>query len=131
VHLKEVDQAVLQQSRAQDLSFGQAVARGVMCEPPLGGHIELSPRDDFMPFFLHPRADRQTISEREGLELHLEPHTDDFIEDGRAAVDMIRGINSPRVSFLYCAPHIFHMGGDVTGVMECAGPLLTHLQSRR
>ncbi len=36
LHLKEVDQAVLQQSRAQDLSFGQAVARGVMCEPPLG-----------------------------------------------------------------------------------------------
>jgi inosose dehydratase len=36
LHLKEVDPAVLQQSRAQDLSFGQAVARGVMCEPPLG-----------------------------------------------------------------------------------------------
>jgi inosose dehydratase len=36
LHLKEVDRAVLQQSRAQDLSFGQAVARGVMCEPPLG-----------------------------------------------------------------------------------------------
>jgi myo-inositol catabolism protein IolH len=25
-------------------------------------HIELSPRDDFMPFFLHPRADRERIS---------------------------------------------------------------------
>ncbi len=170
--------------------------------------IELSPRDDFMPFFNHPRADRQTVSqfksalraagveiasvlplyrwsgpdederraavrywkraieitvelecpvmnsefngrpeaahaseaqfwrsleellpifEREGLQLHLEPHPDDFIEDGRAAVEMIRAINSPSVSFLYCAPHTFHMGGDIAGVMEYAGPLLTHV----
>ena len=28
---------------------------------------------------------------------------------------MVRGINSPLVSFLYCAPHTFHMGGDLTG----------------
>src|SRR3982074_3392321 len=171
-------------------------------------YIELSPRDDFMPFFLHPRADRDTIStfksalraagvevatglplglvsgpeedqrqgavrywkraieitvelgcsvmnsefngrperasvsesqfwrsmeellpvfEREGIQLRLEPHPDDFIEDGRAAVDMIRGINSPNVSFLYCAPHTFHMGGDITGIMEYAGPLLSPL----
>ena len=54
----------------------------------------------------------------------LEPHPDDFIE---AAVDMIRGINSDLVSFLYCAPHTFHMGGDITGIMEYAGDLLTHL----
>ena len=32
-----------------------------------------------------------------------EPHSDDFVEDGITAVDMIRGINSPNVSFLYCA----------------------------
>src|SRR6201995_4122525 len=25
-------------------------------------HIELSPRDDFMPFFLHPRADKAQIA---------------------------------------------------------------------
>jgi myo-inositol catabolism protein IolH len=171
-------------------------------------YIELSPRDDFMPFFLHPRADRASIAafrealsaagvevssvlplyrwsgpdederqaavrywkraieitvelgcsvmnsefngrpeqasrsesqfwrsmeellpifEREGVELRLEPHPDDFVEDGRAAVDLVRGINSDLVSFLYCAPHTFHMGGDIAGVMEYAGSLLTHL----
>jgi myo-inositol catabolism protein IolH len=171
-------------------------------------HIELSPRDDFMPFFLHPRADRHSIAalrgaldaagvsvssvlplyrwagpdedarraavrywkraleitvdlgcpvmnsefngsaqdaaasedrfwrsmedllplfEREGVQLRLEPHPDDFVEDGRAAVDLVRGIDSPNVSFLYCAPHTFHMGGDITGIMEHAGDLLTHL----
>jgi myo-inositol catabolism protein IolH len=171
-------------------------------------HIELSPRDDFMPFFLHPRADRATVAsfkkaldaagvsiatvlplyrwsgpdederqaavrywkraieitvdldcqvmnsefngrpeqasrsesqfwrsmeellpvfERNGVQLKLEPHPDDFIEDGRAAVDMVRGINSEFVSFLYCAPHTFHQGGDIAGVMQYAGDLLTHV----
>jgi myo-inositol catabolism protein IolH len=171
-------------------------------------YIELSPRSDFLPFFVHPRADRGTIAgfrraldaagvkiasilplyrwagpgederqaavrywkraievavelgvevmnsefngrpekqpeseaqfwrsldellpsfEREGLQLRLEPHPDDFIEDGREAVDMIRGINHPNVTFLYCAPHTFHMGGDIAGIMEYAGDLLTHL----
>jgi myo-inositol catabolism protein IolH len=171
-------------------------------------YIELSPRDDFIPFFLHPRADRASIQafksaltaagvevssvlplyrwsgpdederqaavrywkraieitvelgcavmnsefngrpeqagrsesqfwrsmeellpifEREGVQLRLEPHPDDFVEDGRAAVDLVRGINSDLVSFLYCAPHTFHMGGDITGVLEYAGNLLTHL----
>jgi myo-inositol catabolism protein IolH len=171
-------------------------------------YIELSPRDDFLPFFLHPRADDQAVTtfkaalraagvqlasvlplyrwsgpdederqaavrywkraiqiavdlecpvmnsefngrpeqpdrseaqfwrsmeelhpilERESVQLRLEPHPDDFIEDGRAAVDMVRAINAPQVSFLYCAPHTFHQGGDITGVMEYAGDLLTHL----
>ena len=171
-------------------------------------YIELSPREDFMPFFLHPRADRQKVQdlrkaldsagvsvasnlplyrwsgpdederqaavrywkraieitvelgcdtmnsefngrpesasisegqfwksmeelmpifEREGIQLRLEPHPDDFVEDGKTAVDMVRGINSPNVSFLYCAPHTFHQGGNMVEVMEYAGPLLTQL----
>jgi myo-inositol catabolism protein IolH len=170
--------------------------------------IELSPRPDFIPFFVHPRADKRRITEfrralddagvevatvlplyhwagpdeeerqnavrywkraieitvelgvdtmntefngrpeaapasegqfwrsldellpifeRENIQLRLEPHPDDFIEDGREAVDMVRGINHPNVTFLYCAPHTFHMGGDLAGIMEYAGDLLTHL----
>jgi myo-inositol catabolism protein IolH len=170
--------------------------------------IELSPRDDFLPFFLHPRVDDATVAafkrelaaaevevasvlplyrwsgpdeearqaavrywkraiqitvdlgvtvmnsefngrperpdeseaqfwrsmeellpifEREGVRLVLEPHPDDFIEDGIAGVNMVRGINSPMVSFLYCAPHTFHQGGDLAAVMKHAGPLLTQL----
>jgi len=171
-------------------------------------HIELSPREDFMPFFLHPRADKGSIAafkqalsgagveiatvlplykwsgpdederqaavrywkraieitvdlgckvmnsefngrpeaaaaseaqfwrsmeellpifEREGVRLVLEPHPDDFMEDGKGAVDLVRAINKDFVSFLYCAPHTFHQGGDVAGIMKYAGPLLTHL----
>jgi myo-inositol catabolism protein IolH len=174
--------------------------------------IELSPREDFTPFFLHPRADDATVKgfkkaldaagvkvaahlplyrwsgpdederaaavrywkraieitvdldcrvmnsefngrpeaasrseaqfwrsmeellpvfEREGVELRLEPHPDDFVEDGLVAVDMIRGINSPLVSFLYCAPHTIHMGGTtpekMVEIMTYAGSLMTQL----
>jgi myo-inositol catabolism protein IolH len=171
-------------------------------------YIELSPREDFMPFFLHPRADRSTITafkgeldaagvrissvlplyrwagpdederqaavrywkraiqitvdlecgvmnsefngrpeqasrseaqwwksmeelrpifEREGVHLRLEPHPDDFVEDGLVAVDMVRGVDSPLVSFLYCAPHTFHQGGNMAEIMEYAGDLLTQV----
>jgi myo-inositol catabolism protein IolH len=67
------------------------------------------------------------IFEHEGLQLRLEPHPDDFVEDGHEALRLIRGMDSELVSFLYCAPHTFHMGGDMEGIMRDAGPLLTHL----
>ena len=171
-------------------------------------YIELSPREDFIPFFRHPRVDTATIKafrralddagvevvsllplfrwsgpdederqaavrywkrsievavelgvermnsefngrpenpsiseaqfwksmeellpvfEREGIHLALEPHPDDFIEDGLAAVQLIRGIDSPNVSFLYCAPHTFHQGGNVAQIMRSAGDLLSQV----
>jgi myo-inositol catabolism protein IolH len=171
-------------------------------------YIELSPRDDFIPFFRHPRVDTATVRrfrdslkaagvevasllplfrwsgpdederrgavaywkrsieiavelgvsvmnsefngrperpeiseamfwrsldellpifEREAIELRLEPHPDDFVEDGVTAAKMVRGVNSSSVSFLYCAPHTFHQGGNVAEIMETAGDLLTHV----
>jgi len=171
-------------------------------------HIEMSPRDDFLPFFLHPRIDNSGVAafkrelaaagvsiasvlplyrwsgpdedarqaavrywkraieitvdlgvdvmnsefngrpsqpgeseaqfwrsmeellpifERERVRLVLEPHPDDFVEDGIAGVNLVRGINSPLVSFLYCAPHTFHQGGDLAAVIKHAGPLLTQV----
>jgi myo-inositol catabolism protein IolH len=171
-------------------------------------YIEMSPRDDFLPFFLHPRVDKAGVAafktaladanveiasvlplykwsgpdedvrqaavrywkraieitvdlgctvmnsefngrpeaapeseaqfwrsmeellpifEREGVRLVLEPHPDDFVEDGSAGVDLVRGINSDLVTFLYCAPHTFHQGGDLAAVIKHAGPLLTQV----
>ena len=65
------------------------------------------------------------VFEKEGIRLVLEPHPDDWEGDGKKAVDLIRGINSTQVSFLYCAPHTFHQGNDCVGIMEKAGDLLT------
>lgn len=171
-------------------------------------YIELSPREDFIPFFRHPRADDATVAkfkkalaaadvkvssvlplfrwsgpgeearqaavrywkrsiqitadlgvkvmnsefngrpeapdesealfwrsmeellpvfEKEGIELRLEPHPDDFIEEAIPAIQMIRGINHPLVSYLHCAPHTFHHGAPMPEIVDYAGDLLTHL----
>jgi myo-inositol catabolism protein IolH len=171
-------------------------------------HMEMSPRDDFIPFFRHPRVDSATVRQfkkaldaanvnlacilplfrwsgpgeearqaavrywkrsieiavdldvevmlsefngrsdapaesealfwrsmeellpvfsRENIRLVLEPHPDDFIEDGNAAIDLIRGIDQDLVSFSYCAPHTFHQGGDIKGIMTNASDRLTHV----
>ena len=89
------------------------------------GRPEQSPRSESQ--FWRSMEELLPVFEREGVELRLEPHPDDFVEDGKVAIDMIRGINSPLVSFLYCAPHTFHMGGNMVEIMEYAGALMTQL----
>src|SRR3712207_9380703 len=58
----------------------------------------------------------------------LFPYTTLFRSElGSPAVDMVRGIDSPCVSFLYCMPHTFHQGDDAPGIIANAGELLTHV----
>ena len=64
------------------------------------------------------------VFEREGIRLVLEPHPDDFEEDGKRAIDLIRALNTDNVSFLYCTPHTFHQGNDVDGILA-SGALTT------
>ena len=65
--------------------------------------------------------------DREGICLNIEPHPGDFIEDGIAAIQMIRAINSPKVGFLYCVPHTFYQGHSVDKIIEYAGADLRHV----
>jgi len=67
------------------------------------------------------------IFEREGIRVDVEPHPGDFVEDGNTAVDILRKIGSPHLRYLYCAPHTFHMGKDIAGMIRYAAPLLTHV----
>ena len=67
------------------------------------------------------------IFEREGIALHLEAHPNDFIETNDAAVDLVRGIDSDRVRYLYCAPHTFHLGDDTAAMIRYAAPVLAHV----
>ncbi|MEW1707304.1 sugar phosphate isomerase/epimerase family protein [Microbacterium sp. NPDC089190] len=50
------------------------------------------------------------IIEREGVRVNIDPHPDDFVEDGLEAWRVIRGLNSRSVGFVYVASHTFHMG---------------------
>ncbi len=67
------------------------------------------------------------VFEREGITLSLEPHPEDFVEAHDAAVDMVRMIGSKNVRYLYCAPHTFHLGGDLEAMLRSAAPVLGHV----
>ena len=61
------------------------------------------------------------IFEAEGVQLIIEPHPDDFIEDGIEAVNLIRGLNEDWIGFLYCTPHCFHQGHSPAEVIGLPG----------
>ncbi|MET0196068.1 MAG: sugar phosphate isomerase/epimerase family protein, partial [Rhodococcus fascians] len=61
------------------------------------------------------------IVEREGIDVRIDPHPDDFVEDGQAAIRVIRGINSKNFGMVVVACHQFHMGGDLPGILQTAG----------
>jgi myo-inositol catabolism protein IolH len=67
------------------------------------------------------------IFEREGIQLNLEAHPDDFIERNTEAVDLVRGIDSPLVRYVFCAPHAFYLGDDIAAMIEYAAPVLAHV----
>jgi myo-inositol catabolism protein IolH len=64
------------------------------------------------------------IIEREGIDVLIDPHPDDFVEDGLAAIRIIRGINSPNFGLVYVASHTYHMGGNMREIMCEAGDML-------
>ncbi len=71
--------------------------------------------------FLRSMDELLPVFEREGLQLIIEPHPDDFIEDGLDAVGMLRGLNRDWIGFLYCTPHAFHQGHSPAEIIAAAG----------
>ena len=64
------------------------------------------------------------IIEREGLTLLIDPHPDDFVEDGLEAIRVLRGLNSPNVGMVYVACHTFHMGHPIREIMRAGRDLI-------
>ena len=77
--------------------------------------------------FLRSLDELAPIFEREGITLVLEPHPDDFVEDGHAALNLVRGLDRDWIRFLYCTPHTFHQGDDATGIITAAGEKLGYV----
>ena len=67
------------------------------------------------------------IFEREGIRLNLEAHPDDFIERNTDAVDLVRGIDSLLVGYVFCTPHTFYLGDDIAAMIEYASPVLAQV----
>ncbi|KQQ26989.1 sugar phosphate isomerase/epimerase family protein [Frondihabitans sp. Leaf304] len=61
------------------------------------------------------------LFEREGIRVLIDPHPDDFVEDGLEAVRVIRGLNSKQVGFAFVACHTFHYGDQTPAIFEAAG----------
>ncbi len=77
--------------------------------------------------FLRSMDELIPVFETQGVKLVLEPHPDDFIENGYAAINAVRGLNKDWISFLYCTPHTFHQGNDATGILNAAGSLTSYV----
>ena len=67
------------------------------------------------------------IFEREGIMLHIEPHPEDWVEELKPAVDLIRTVNSKNVKFLYCAPHTYYFGDDTKEMLRECADVLAHV----
>ena len=70
--------------------------------------------------FLRSMDELAPVFEAESIQLILEPHPDDFVEDGLDAVNLVRGLNRDWIGFLDCTPHAFHQGHDATTVSTAA-----------
>jgi myo-inositol catabolism protein IolH len=64
------------------------------------------------------------VIESEGLRLNIDPHPDDFVEDGLEGWRVLRGLNSSAVGFVYVASHTFHYGDRATTLLPEIGDRL-------
>lgn len=64
------------------------------------------------------------VLEREGIRLNIDPHPDDFVEDGLEAWRVLRGVNSPLIGFVYVGSHTFHYGNRATTLIPELGDRL-------
>jgi len=64
------------------------------------------------------------IIEREDLHVAIDPHPDDFVEQGLEAWRVIRGVNSKNLGMVYVACHTFHMEDEPLDIMRAAGDRL-------
>ncbi|WP_434969521.1 sugar phosphate isomerase/epimerase family protein [Microbacterium sp. bgisy207] len=64
------------------------------------------------------------VIESEGLRLNIDPHPDDFVEDGLEAWRVLRGLNSSAVGFVYVASHTFHYGDRAATLLPEIGDRL-------
>jgi myo-inositol catabolism protein IolH len=61
------------------------------------------------------------LAEREGVTINIDPHPDDFVEDGLEAWRIIRGLNTNAVGMVYVASHTFHYGDRAASLIPELG----------
>jgi myo-inositol catabolism protein IolH len=61
------------------------------------------------------------VIEASGVTVNIDPHPDDFVEDGLDAWRIIRGLGSDAVGFVYVGSHTFHYGDRATTLIPALG----------
>ncbi|MFZ2239835.1 MAG: sugar phosphate isomerase/epimerase [Gordonia amarae] len=64
------------------------------------------------------------LLESAGVTLNFDPHPDDFVEDGLAAWQILRGLDSAAVGFVYVGSHTFHYGDRAVSLIPELGDRL-------
>ena len=64
------------------------------------------------------------VIEAAGVTVNIDPHPDDFVEDGLEAWRIIRGLDNPAIGFVYVASHTFHYGDRATSLIPALGDRL-------
>lgn len=70
------------------------------------------------------------VFEREGIKVDIQAHPYDFCERNNESVDLIRGLDTEIINYLYAAPHTFFYDdgkGDIASMLKYAGDKLTHV----
>ncbi|MCA1942040.1 MAG: sugar phosphate isomerase/epimerase [Yonghaparkia sp.] len=80
--------------------------------------------EDSEAAFFRSMEELLPVIEREGLRVNIDPHPDDFVEEGHEAVRVIRALDTEHVGFVYVGSHTFHYGDDAPGIIAAAGERL-------
>ncbi|MEV8171604.1 sugar phosphate isomerase/epimerase [Microbacterium sp. NPDC077486] len=81
-------------------------------------------QEDSEDAFYRSMEELLPVLEREGIRMNIDPHPDDFVEDGLEAWRVIRGLNSSAVGFVYVASHTFHYGDRAATLLPELGDRL-------
>ncbi|MBT2486563.1 MULTISPECIES: sugar phosphate isomerase/epimerase [unclassified Microbacterium] len=81
-------------------------------------------QEDSEAAFYRSMEELLPILEKEGVRMNIDPHPDDFVEDGLEAWRVIRGLNSSAVGFVYVGSHTFHYGDRATTLLPEIGDRL-------
>ena len=65
--------------------------------------------------------------EKTDVVLCFEAHPGDFIESNNLAVDLIKKMNSSQLRYLYCAPHSFILGQNISEMVEYANGVMEYV----
>jgi myo-inositol catabolism protein IolH len=78
--------------------------------------------------FLRSAEELAPVVEEAAMTVVVEPHPYDFIESNRDAVDLVASLANPRIGYLFCCPHLYHLGEeDVGQMLHYAAPVLRHV----